>query len=773
MKATDDYAAFLASKRVTVAPCGFAIEKSALHIALFPWQAEIVRWALQRGRAALFEETGLGKTPQQLEWARHVAERTGKPVLIFAPLAVAEQTRDIGRDLLGLDVTICRSQTDVQPGVNITNYEMLRHFDSAAFGGVVIDEASILKSYDGKTRKALNAFGRSIPYRLVATATPAPNETIELINYAEFLDVMNGKEILALFFTQDGNSTHEWRLKGHAHSDFYRWLASWAIAIRKPSDIGYRDDGFNLPPLTIEQHVVEAKPMAGHLFAIEAKTLSERGRARKASVADRVKVCADLVNGSDESWLVWCNLNSESTALAKAIPGAVEVTGSDPSERKAQAMLDFAAGRIRVMVSKPSICGFGLNFQVCHNVAFVGLSDSWEQYHQAIRRCWRFKQAQPVHAHVITSEVEGAVVANIEHKERQAAELMESLVREVAQHTLLTTAGATREEVEYEEAQADGRDWTLYLGDSVHMLEAVEPNSVGLTVTSVPFPGMYAYTNTPHDIGNTRNQEEMLAHFRFLARKLLRVTMPGRMCCIHLTQSPVFKSADGYVGLRDFRGDTIKLMESEGWHYYGEVTISKDPQVKAQRTKERGLMFRTLATDSSLMRMALADYLLYFMKPGINPQPIRAGRSEKYGNPNGWITNDEWIEWARPVWLSSAEVPGGIRETNVLNVRTARESDDERHLCPLQLDVIERAIKLWSAPGDLVLDPFAGIGSVGVVALQHQRSFIGIELKRSYWQTAQQNLRDAERAARTPSLWDGLLDMTEMEAPYASVASAS
>jgi DNA modification methylase len=755
---TDAYTNFLASKRVVSEPSGFVVDNNAIHMALFDYQRAIVRWATQRGKAAVFADTGLGKTPIQLEWARLVAAHADGDVIILAPLAVAEQTAQEAQRLLGMTVTICRTQADVRPGINITNYEMLSHFDAAAFSGIVVDEASILKSFDGKTRKALTTFASAIPFRLVATATPAPNDLVELSNYAEFLDVMSGKEMLALFFAQDGNTTHAWRLKGHARADFWRWLASWAVAMRKPSDLGYSNDGFALPPLTIEQHTVAAIVPADRLFAVEAQTLQERQQARRDSTHDRVAACAEMVNASGDTWLIWCNLNSESVALAKAIPGAVEVTGSDTPEKKTRAMLDFAAGRIRVMVSKPSICGFGMNFQACHHVAFVGLSDSWEQFYQAIRRCWRFGQQRPVTAYIITSESEGAVVANIQRKEQQAGEMIDQLVREVSARTLASASTAHREEVHYREDVARGRDWTLYLGDSVQVIDQIASASVGMSIFSPPFPGMYAYTNTPHDMGNTRGIEEMLAQFRFLVGqdKLLRITMPGRMCCIHLTQSPAFKQHDGYVGLKDFRGDVIRLMIDAGWRYYGEVTIDKDPQVKAQRTKERGLMFKTLATDSSLMRMALADYVLYFMAPGENPAPIRAGRSTKYHNPDGWITNDEWIEWAHPVWY-------GIRETDVLNVRVAREGDDERHLCPLQLPVIERAVKLWSAPGETVFSPFAGIGSEGYEALKLHRKFIGIELKQSYWETARQNLRAAEREAGAATLWDGLIDREEVE----------
>jgi DNA modification methylase len=296
--------------------------------------------------------------------------------------------------------------------------------------------------------------------------------------------------------------------------------------------------------------------------------------------------------------------------------------------------------------------------------------------------------------------------------------------------------------------QAFGDDWALYHGDSISVLDGLPDDSVGLVVTSPPFPGMYAYTNSAHDMGNSTSIDQLMEHYRYLVApdKLLRVMKPGRSAAIHLTQSVAFKGTDGYIGLKDFRGRVIQEMEAAGWIYYGEVTIDKNPQVKAIRTKDRGLLFKTLATDSSHMHMALADYLLQFRKPGDNVEPIRAGISEKYDNADGWITADEWIEWAAPVWYrADAGIPGGIRETDVLNVVQARETDDERHLAPLQLGVIERAVKLWSNPGDIVLDPFNGIGSSGYVSLKLRRRYIGIELKRSYWQSAIANLKRAEQ----------------------------
>lgn len=735
----DEYAEFLAGKQRSIEPVGFEPDESVLCSALFPFQRDIAEWALRRGRAAIFSDCGTGKSVMELAWADQVARKTGQPVLILTPLAVAQQFTTEGRKF-SIPVTQPREPHQVTSGVNVTNYERLHKFNPADFGGIVLDESSILKNFSGATRKEVTEFGSTIRYRLSATATPAPNDLVELTNQAEFLEIMTGKEIIALFFTQDGNTTHSWRLKGHARQDFWRWLATWSVALRRPSDLGYSDDGYVLPPLTIHQRIVESPPSDGMLFVVEAITLDEQRAARRASMPFRVTEAAAMVNGSDEPWVIWCDLNAESEALRRAIPGSVEVRGSDDPEKKERALVDFAEGRLRVLITKPSIAGFGVNWQHCSKMAFVGLSHSYEQFYQAIRRCWRFGQERPVEVWAITSEAEGAVVQNIQRKERQAEEMMDELVSHMAG---LQMAKATRDEMAYEECIVEGDGWKLMLGDTVERMLEIADESVDLTITSPPFPGMYAYTNSSHDIGNTETIDQMIEHFRYVVdrKHLYRITAPGRMACIHLMQLTAMLSRDGHIGVKDYRGRVIQMFEEEGWVYAGEVTIEKNPQIQATRNKERGLLFKTLATDSSLMRMALADYLIYFRKPGKNARPIHAGISDKYNRGHGWITEEEWIEWASPVWYRQrAGFPGGIRETDVLNVSAARESEDERHLCPMQLGVIERAVKLWSAPGDLVFDPFNGIGSTGTVALQHGRRYIGTELKRSYFEQAARNL---------------------------------
>jgi DNA modification methylase len=753
-----EYAEFVAGK-LRASPPTAADTASAPDWPLFPWQRALTDLALSRGRAAIFADTGTGKTRMELAWAHAVSHATGKLVLLLAPLAVGKQTvREAEVIGGGAEVRYLSSADEVKgtDRIIVTNYERLHLFEPLRpiLGGIVLDESSILKSLDGKTRKALTDFAESIPYRLCATATPAPNDYVELGQHAEFLGVLRSKEMLALYFTQDGNSTQKWRLKGHAREPFWRWVASWATAMRKPADVGFPegDSLYDLPPLNVHQVEVEADSphSIGTLFKMEARTLADRREARKATLDERVAAAVRLVEAEPgEQWLVWCDLNDESAALAKAITGAVEVKGADSAEHKESSLLGFADGEIRALVTKPSIAGHGMNFQRCARVVFVGLSDSFERYYQAIRRSWRFGQLRPVECYVVTADVEGAVVRNIQDKQRKAEAMQDELVRAMADRTAEHLA--VRGQYETDEAEGDG--WKMYLGDCVERLRDIETESVGLSVFSPPFPTMYTYTDQARDMGNVKDVREMIAHYEFLLPELMRVLMPGRTVAVHLAQAQARKVDGLEVGLIDFRGETIEAMQRAGFTFYGEVTIDKNPQVKAVRTKDRGLLFKSLATDSAHMRMAQADYLLQFRKPGENPHPIRAGISEKYGNEDGWITPEEWIEWAAPVWYRASDhYPGGIRETDVLNVSAARDEKDERHLCPLQLGVIERAVKLWSAPRELVLSPFGGVGSEGFESLRLGRRFVGVEIKRSYFDTACANLTRAAASRDTLAL---------------------
>jgi superfamily II DNA or RNA helicase len=423
-----DYENFVAKKLGRVPPTGLAAVPP-LHEALFPFQRDLVTWALRRGRAALFADTGLGKSRMQLEWARHAGSR----VLILAPLAVAAQTAREGA-AIGLDVKVCREDSDVRDGINVTNYDRLHKFDTGRFDAVVLDESSIIKHHDAKTLKSLLDAFRDTPFKLCATATPSPNDYTELGTHAEFLGICSRTEMLAEYFCHDGGETQVWRLKGHARQPFWKWIASWAALIRRPSDLGYDDGGFALPPLNVHQHVLAADSdtvkAAGLLFAAPASTLTERRDARKASLGARVEECARLVNEDRQAWIVFCDLNAESEALTDAIDGAIEIRGSLDADEKEARLSAFCRGEHRVLVSKASICGWGINMQFCNRMAFVGVTDSYEAYYQAVRRIWRFGQKRPCDVHVFASEVEGAVVANLDRKARDAAAMAEQLSTE-------------------------------------------------------------------------------------------------------------------------------------------------------------------------------------------------------------------------------------------------------------------------------------------------------------------------------------------------------
>ncbi len=728
------YHDFIAKKRNIIQPVGPALSDADINSKLFPFQRDLTKWAVRKGRAALFADTGLGKTFMQLEWARLLGVR----VLIVAPLSVARQTVGEGRKL-GIEVHYTRSGADITNGINITNYEMIEHFDASDFGGVVLDESSILKSLDGKTRQRVTDMFALTPYRLCCTATPAPNDRAEIANHAEFLGIMTRADMLATFFVHDDDG---WRLKKHAEIAFYKWLASWAMSIRRPSDLGYEDDGYILPDLSIMPLWAKTDYIPeGMLFPVGLSGIQERHKVRKGSLVERVELTAELVKANPDQWIIWCGLNDEGRELARVIPGSVLVEGSQSPEEKAAALEAFQDGKHRVLVTKAKIAGFGMNFQNCHNMVFCGLSDSWEAYYQCIRRCYRFGQTEPVNVHIVLSEAEQAIYENVMSKEQEAIEMSEKLIGSVQQFEQSEIEGALAE-WNYSTDTVKIGPSTLMLGDNSERLPELANNSVGLSVFSPPFMSLYTYSPTERDLGNSRNEREFFEHFNFIIDELLRVTMPGRNCCVHVAQVPAMLSRDGYIGLKDFRGKTIEAFEGRGWIYHGEVCIDKDPQAQAIRTKSKALLFTQMHKDSTWLRPALADYILVFRKPGDNPVPVVPDTS-----------NDEWIEWARPIWY-------GIRESDTLNIAEGRDEKDERHICPLQLETIERCIRLWSNPGDLVLDPFAGIGSTPYQAVKLGRRAVGCELKPSYFAAAVKNLHRATRENEMPnflSLFDAEL----------------
>ncbi len=447
----NSYSDFLKSKSIVAEPAGIK-EPSGISEKLFPFQRACVSWALQRGRAALFEGTGLGKTIQQLEWARHVEEHIRKPVLIFAPLAVAHQTVDEAKAKLDLEIIYAEHGAVIgDRGIYITNWQKMERFDVDKIGGVVGDETSVWKSLDGKTRQRFIERFSTVPFRLACTATPAPNDYMELGSHAEALGIMKASEMLATFFVHDGGETQKWRLKGHAEKQFWKWLASWSICIQHPRDIGFEQEGYDLPELRMHEVIVDtdSKPLPGELFALPARTMMERKAVRRDTVNERTEALRAIIEqDKDESWLAWCNLNSESEGISKAAK-MTNVTGSDSDDVKEKRVLEFAKGDLKRLASKSSICGFGINFQVCHKMGFLGLSDSWESLYQSIRRCYRFGQKHPVDVHIVISSLEGAVLQNIKRKEADAQRMQKALIEHMADLTKRQLSGARKETLEY------------------------------------------------------------------------------------------------------------------------------------------------------------------------------------------------------------------------------------------------------------------------------------------------------------------------------------
>ena len=758
----NDYNTFLENKGVRAKSYGVDVSLGDINPILFDFQKYVVKWAARKGRALVGLDTGLGKTFVQLEWARLVSE---KRALIVAPLSVARQTAREA-EKLGMSVLYVRSQEEVgDNGIYITNYEMVEKFDPELFDAVVLDESSILKAIAGKYRKLLTKEFSNTRYRLCCTATPAPNDHTEIGMHAEFLGVMKHNEMLANFFIhankikekvvtrsngktvkvkekQAGKKGQEWRLRNYAKTEFYKWMSSWAIMMSKPSDLGFDDKGYDLPSLNINPVFVDVNySPEDQLFFTGLKGIQDRAEIRRETLDKRVKHAADLINNSDEQWIAWCGLQAESTAIYKAVSDAVEVNGSDSPEFKAEQMERFQDKEYKVLVTKPKIAGFGMNFQNARNMVFVGLGDSWESYYQSIRREWRFGQDREVNVYIILSEIEREIYENVMRKEALAAEMKKELMKEMSvfEAEELGIASAQIQD-EYTENRVEGDGFIAMLGDSTKRLGELDAESIDMSVYSPPFADLYTYSNSPRDLGNSIDNDEFFEHYKFIISELFRVHKKGTMTCVHTADIPALVMKDGYMGLKDFPGKVIEAHIQSGWIYYGSAVVSKNPQSQAIRTNAHALMFKTLKKDSSQSRPAILDRVLFFRKAGDREVPVTPV-------DRGEIDNETWIDWAGGIWT-------GISENDTLQYTTARAKDDEKHICPLQLGTIERCIKLYSNPDETVLTPFMGIGSEVYQALKFGRKGIGIELKKSYYNIAVKNLREVEVLNNSVSLFD-------------------
>lgn len=721
------YDEFVAAKIRHVTPSGIE-PATELHSSLFPWQADLVRLALRVGRFALFEECGLGKTFQQLEWARQVVDHTNGKVLILCPLAVASQTA-AEASRFGIRAHVIRDASDVTDGISICNYDKLHLLNPAQFDGVVLDESSILKAFEGKMRRSITDAFRATKFKLCCSATPAPNDFTELGQHAEFLNICTPAQMLATYFINDTFDTGTWRLKGHSVESFWRWVGSWAACVRKPSDIGGDDSGYALPPV-ITRFVEVPTDLhtcveTGELFTNPVMSATTMHAHNRKTMAARVEAAAQIVNASKEPFVVWCETNDESEALHAAIPDSVEVAGHHSSEAKEDRLGAFSSGTARVIVTKPSIAGWGLNWQHCANDIFVGLSHSFEKYYQAGKRIHRFGQSRQVTRHVVMTDAERAVFANLMRK-NEKHETMHELVK-FTRNNLRRNASPPKMTTTIHTETSE--NWTAHNGDCVRVARTIPDNSIGLSVFSPPFADLFTYSDDVQDMGNCGGMPEFMEQFGFLVDEISRITMPGRECAVHCCDLLATKWKDGAIELKDFSTHIANAFRERGWRFHSRITIWKSPVTEMQRTKAHGLLYKTLLSDSADSRVGVPDYLLVFRKPGDNPKPIKRSKEE--------FNLDRWQEIASPVWMS-------VDQGRVLNGEGGREQNDERHICPLQLDVIERAVFLWSGKGDTVFSPFMGIGSEGFCSVKMGRKFIGAELKTSYFKEAVANLRKAD-----------------------------
>lgn len=710
-----EYNQFIESKQKRHIECGIDVDTSELNPNMFDFQKHIVRHAVKKGRYAIFAECGLGKTLMQLSWADALVNRLGIKVLVLCPLAVSAQTVMEGSKF-GID--ICKyGHGDAH--IQVSNYEQIDNIDIGRFSGIVLDESSILKNFAGKLKtKIVESFAK-YPYKLCCTATPSPNDETEICNHAEFLNVSSRVEVLSTYFVNDTGDTGTWRLKKHAEDDFYAWMSSWATMIASPADLGYDSSGYNLPALTYHTHeVVTDKRENGMLFNDVAVNASTFNQELRSTMNERISIASKMVTDSNEQWIVWCNLNEESKLLASAIADAVEVTGSMSTDEKEERLIGFASGKYRVLITKKEIAQFGLNFQNCSNQMFASLDFSFEGLYQAVRRSYRFGQKRAVNIHMITTDTMQNVTEAIRTKESKFKKMQQQMTQS------MKTTHKTEQDRTYRTESSEL--FTMMEGDCVEVSKTLNDDSMDMMIFSPPFAELYVYSDSPHDMGNVSDYKEFENHFRYLIPELKRILKPGRICAVHCTDIPLAKWKDGVIGKRDFSGLLIKMFEDEGFIYHSRVTIWKDPVVEMQRTKALGLLYKQLQKDSTMSRVGQADYLLVFRNAGQNEVPVKQT-----------ISVDLWQQWASPVWMD-------VNQTNTLQKQSARDHQDEKHICPLQLDVIERAVLLWSNEGDTVFTPFAGIGSELYQSILSKRRAFGIELKKSYYDQAVKNCTIAE-----------------------------
>lgn len=825
------YKDFLLTKVAFASETGFEVSKDKVNPALKPHQRDAVMWAVKGGRRALFEAFGLGKTVQELEWCRIITAEKGGKALIVMPLGVRQEFTKDAQELLGIPAPqYVRTMAEVKAAetqIVITNYERVRDgdIDPTYFTAIALDEASCLRDYGSKTYQTFTEKFKGVPYKLVATATPSPNRYKELIHYAGFLEIMDTGQALTRFFQRDSTKANNLTLYPHKEQEFWLWLSSWSLFITKPSDLGYDDTGYALPPMEINYHVVSyqhkdidtEKDGQVKLLADAAVSLKDAAKIKRDSIDARVAKMVDIVEANpDEHFILWHDLEAERHAIKKALPEAVEVYGSQDYDIREKRVIGFAKGESRLLATKKSLSGQGCNFQYhCHRAIFLGIDYEFNDFIQAIHRIYRFMQTEKVIIDIIYTEEEQEILRVLLQKWKQHTYMADKMTEIIKKYGLANTSLIDKlaRTMGVERVEVSGKYYKAVNNDCILETENMPDNSVDLIVTSIPFSNHYEYTATYNDFGHNQNTQRFFEQMNYLTPNLLRILRPGRVFACHVKDRVLFGNATGtgMPTMEPFHAMCIKHYMEHGFMYFGMITVVTDVVRENNQTYRLG--WTEQCKDGTKMGVGCPEYILLFRK--LPTDTSRAYADVPVTKDKADYTRAQWQIDAHGFWRSSGNrlltkaelqsipvdnlqavyrkysresvysyeehvalakrldengklpasfmvvAPGSwnmdvwddINRMRTLNTSQSRKRA-QMHVCPLQLDIVERLINRYSNPGDVVLDPFGGLMTVPLVAVQKERFGIGIELSCDYFRDGVGYLQTAELQRGEPTLFD-------------------
>lgn len=827
------YQEFLESKIELAQDSGFEVNPADINKALKPHQRDAVIWALKGGRRALFESFGLGKTIQEIEFCKQVIDHEGGRALIVLPLGVKQEFTQDAVDVLGYDAPVyCRSMEEVEScdsSIVLTNYERVRDGDIRPdyFVATSLDEASVLRSFGSKTYQTFLDKFKNVPYKLVATATPSPNKYKELIHYAGYLEIMDTGQALTRFFQRDSTKANNLTLYPNMEDEFWLWVSSWALFITKPSDVNpeYSDDGYVLPPLDVRWHEIpihygDTSDKTGQmqLFTEAAAGLKEAAEVKRNSIDQRVEKMKEIVESSpEEHFLLWHDLESERKAILKAIPEVVDIYGSQDYDLREKRVIDFAQGRIKLFATKKSISGSGCNFQhYCHREIFLGIDYEFNDFIQAVHRCYRFLQTDTVVIDIIYMENERQIKEALLEKWKNHNHMVKKMTDIVKKYGLSPASKIKRLErkMGVETVKVQGKHYTAVNDDCVEECRRIESNSVGLIHTSIPFGNHYEYSANYNDFGHNENTERFFEQMDFLTPELLRILEPGRVAAIHVKDRVLFGNATGtgMPTIEPFHAQCIEHYMKHGFQYFGMITVVTDVVRENNQTYRLG--WSEQCKDGSKMGVGCPEYILLFRKLPTDKSNAYADDPVKKTKED--YTRAQWQIDAHGYWRSSGDrliskdelkefsvddlqrvyreysrsnvysyeehvklaeeldkndklpatfmvvAPGSWNNLDVWDdinrMRTLNTTQSRRrqqmHVCPLQLDIVERIINRYSNEGDMVLDPFGGLMTVPMTAVKMKRYGYGIELSCDYFRDGVGYLQESENEIETPTLFD-------------------